>query len=145
MSANPTRVLIVEDNPGDVRLLNYAFQERQWPAELSHAADGERALTHFVDGAVLPDLVILDLNLPKYHGAHVLRKIRGNRVADQVTVVILSSAPYDLMIEQLHREGVDADGYFSKASDYDEFLSVVSRIRECFERNHAVRQAHGGG
>jgi DNA-binding response OmpR family regulator len=136
---NPaTRVLIVEDNPGDVRLLRYAFDDEKWPVETDVAEDGEKAI-HYLERqgqfaqAKRPDLVILDLNLPKYHGAAVLKVIRSSAMLRALPVIILSSSPHDVITKEVRAQGVEADWYFTKPPDFEEFLALAKSIRGCYE------------
>jgi two-component system, chemotaxis family, response regulator Rcp1 len=142
-SMEPTRVLIVEDNPSDVRLLRHAFKEStEWPVVIEHAADGDRAIARFQGDAPTPHLVILDLNLPKYHGAQVLKVIRSKHTSAAVPVAILSSTPRDAMVERVQREGVEADCYFSKPSGYEQLVQLIGCLRRCYE-DAASRRAEG--
>ena len=137
--ARRTRVLIVEDNPADVLLLRCAISEiDNWPVETTVAADGEQAIALLrkqgLDGqSSLPDLVILDLNLPRYHGAEVLKMIRTSDTLVKLPVVILSSYPRDVMLEKVRTHGVEADCYYTKPDDFDKFLVLIGQIHECYE------------
>jgi chemotaxis family two-component system response regulator Rcp1 len=138
-----TRVLIVEDNPADVLLLRCAIKEvGNWPVETTVAADGEQAIVILrkqgLDGqSSLPDLVILDLNLPRYHGAEVLKVIRTSDALEKLPVIILSSYPRDVMLEKVRTHGVEADCYYTKPQDFDKFLVLVREIHECYETARA--------
>ena len=92
----PARIMIVEDNPTDAMLVRMAFEEEGLPAEFILCADGEEAIQRLCCAelfSVGPDLIILDLNLPKRAGTEVLHAIRGAVCRVQAPVVILSSAP----------------------------------------------------
>ncbi|HLH37763.1 MAG TPA: response regulator [Bryobacteraceae bacterium] len=132
------RVLIVEDNPGDVRMLRYAFDDDQWLVETTVAEDGEKAI-HYLqrhgafEKAGDPDLVILDLNLPKYGGTAVLKVIRSLSRLRKLPVIILSSSSQEVILKEVRAAGVEADGYFTKPPDFDEFLALAKKIRDCYE------------
>ena len=132
------RVLIVEDNPGDVRMLRYAFADDQWPVETTVAEDGEKAI-HYLqrqgafEEASVPDLVILDLNLPKYGGTAVLKVIRSAARLRKLPVIILSSSSQEVILKEVRAAGVEADWYFTKPPDFDEFLALAKKIRGCYE------------
>jgi CheY-like chemotaxis protein len=96
LGANKTRVLLVEDNPADVYLTELLLDRSEAAYELSVARDGDEALQELgLNGTdrvrPLPDLILLDLNLPKIDGWEVLRRIKADPVAQIVPVVILSS------------------------------------------------------
>lgn len=136
------RVLIVEDNPGDVRMLRYAFEDGMWPVETEVAEDGEKAI-HYLERkggfaqAKAPDLVILDLNLPKYNGAAVLQVIRASATLRSVPVIILSSSPHDVILGEILAAGVEADWYFTKPPGFEEFLALAKNIRNCYEESRS--------
>jgi CheY-like chemotaxis protein len=96
LAANKTRVLLVEDNPADVYLTELLLDRSEADYELLVARDGDEALQELgLNGTdrvrPLPDLILLDLNLPKIDGWEVLRRIKADPVAQIVPVVILSS------------------------------------------------------
>ncbi len=127
------RILIVEDNRGDVLLVEVALREAGLRFELTHLADGEKALV-FVgklsNGADHPpfDLVFLDLNLPKRDGWEVLEALRSIPLKHPVPVFILSSssAPQDLA--RAERLGVSK--YIRKPSTLDEFLAIGQAVKQ---------------
>jgi two-component system, chemotaxis family, response regulator Rcp1 len=85
---NPVNILLVEDNPGDIRLVVEALKSCEIPAELTVAADGEKALALLREEVVKPDLVILDLNIPKVSGISLLEQYRSK---EKPPIVIFSS------------------------------------------------------
>ncbi len=138
-SESSVEVLVVEDNPGDARIVRYALAEADaWPVKMTVAEDGEKAI-HYLQGkgayasALPPDLVILDLNLPKYSGTEVLKVIRESEALRRTRVFILSSSPEDVIRNTVHTAHVEADGYFTKPPDLDEFIGLGKKIRSCFE------------
>lgn len=134
-----TRVLIVEDNPVDAQMVEYALQEEQsWNTETMVADDGEKAIEFLLErhGRRMhqrPDLIILDLNLPKRDGTEVLQVIRSTDELRSLPVVVLSSSPMDVMKSKLHRANVEANCYLTKPVDLDEFLGLGKRFRSCYE------------
>lgn len=134
------RLLIVEDNPVDVELLRLALREEEtWPVETVVAEDGEAAISllnlQAADPAARkPDLILLDLNVPKKDGTEVLRMIRGTSALSHVPVAILSSSPGDVVQDKLMAAQVVADGYFTKPSNIDDFLGLGRVLRAWFER-----------
>jgi chemotaxis family two-component system response regulator Rcp1 len=126
-------ILLVEDNPADVRLVREALAEGEVQAELHWLASGEEAL-HYLrhTGAhaqvhATPDLVLLDLNLPGLHGQEVLMAIKQDPALLHIPVVVLSSSanPSDVQAAYGHY----ANAYQVKPQDYDEFLALVGSLR----------------
>ena len=129
--ARKTRILVVEDNPADVDLLQLALTEAGLDCELTVIDDGADALA-FVrcnDGlADLPVLAILDLNLPKHSGIEVLEEMRAHRGFADLPVIILSSSASPLDREKSARFGVRR--YIVKPPDLEEFLRIGGQVKE---------------
>ena len=124
-------MLLVEDNPGDVRLVREALREGQMPCHLNVAKDGMEA-TEFLwrrgthRDAPRPDLILLDLNLPGKNGREVLKELKADPELCSIPVAVFTSstAPSDLnKAYQLH-----ANCYIRKPSDLDEYMSIVRAI-----------------
>jgi CheY-like chemotaxis protein len=129
----PAEILLVEDNAGDVRLIREALADRKGRANLTVVANGEDALALLRrEGphgkADRPDLILLDLNLPRKGGRELLAAIKGDERLRPIPVVILSSsqAERDILDSYDHH----ANCYVSKPLDLDEFIDVVRRIEE---------------
>jgi CheY-like chemotaxis protein len=122
-----TRILVAEDNPADVYLLREAFSLEGHGVELMVVTDGEQALD-FVQNqgsfsnAPVPDLVVLDLNLPKSDGSDVLRSIRQKEAYNHVPVVVLTSS--DSPRDRKTIEALGASSFITKPSDLDSFLAL---------------------
>lgn len=135
-----TLVLIVEDNPIDVRLLKYALTvEKDWPTEVVVAADGEKAF-EYIDAcargeAKRPDLMTLDLNLPRRLGSEVLQKLRETVGVADLPVAVVSSAPLEVIRRTLADAGVQADACFEKPLGLDEFAALGKKLRACLARS----------
>lgn len=132
-SGNARRILIVEDNRGDVLLVDMALREAGLTFELIHMADGEKAIDYLrklANGSAGPplDLVFLDLNLPKRDGWEVLEELRSVPMQRMVPVMILSSsnAPHD--IARAERLGVAR--YIRKPSTLDEFMAIGQKVKQ---------------
>ena len=125
------RVVLAEDNPGDVYLVNAALKHEKLDVELTVQKDGEKMLTLLdrieAGEMTCPDIVLLDLNLPRYSGAMVLEKMRASRVCAHIPVVIVTSsdAPSDRDIARRFH----ASGYFRKPTGFDEFMRLGSLVR----------------
>jgi CheY-like chemotaxis protein len=131
----PIEVLLVEDDPGDVLMTQEAFEEHKVNNRLTVVSDGSEALSYlrregaFAD-AVRPDLILLDLNLPRRDGREVLAEIKKDEDLGRIPVVVLttSSADEDIMRSyQLH-----ANAYVTKPVDFDRFVAVIRQIDEFF-------------
>ena len=131
MVSKEIKILLVEDNPGDIRLVREALTECGMNHHLEVVADGVAALEYLwrekssADGS-LPDLLILDLNLPKKDGREVLMELKGDEDLRCVPVVIFSSskAEGDILSAYHHH----ANCYICKPLDLDAFIDVVAQI-----------------
>ena len=129
--SRPIEVLLVEDNPADVRLTEEAFKDGRVSCHLSVASDGVEAMEYLrregkFQTAPRPDLVLLDLNLPRKSGREVLEEIKSDPHLRRIPVMVLttSSAHQDLASAySLH-----ANCYITKPLDMDQFRSVVRSI-----------------
>ena len=129
--ASPVEILLVEDNPGDVRLTKEALKEGKVYSNLHWAKDGVEALEFlrrqgkFAD-APRPDIILLDLNLPKKDGREVLSEIKNDDDLKRIPVVILTTSKAEedvLRSYQLH-----ANCYVTKPVDLEKFIGVVESI-----------------
>jgi chemotaxis family two-component system response regulator Rcp1 len=141
-----TRVLVVEDNPVDVELLRLALaEEPAWPVETVIAEDGEKAISLINRQAAdptlrKPDLIVLDLNVPRRDGTEVLRAIRSTQGLSNVPVAILSSSPGDVIQDRLTAAHVTADGHFTKPSNIDDFLQLGRALHLWYEQQGRMRR-----
>jgi chemotaxis family two-component system response regulator Rcp1 len=129
--ASPVEILLVEDNPGDVRLTKEALKEGKVYSNLHWAKDGVEALEFlrhrgkFTD-APRPDIILLDLNLPKKDGREVLSEIKSDDDLKRIPVVILTTSKAEedvLRSYQLH-----ANCYVTKPVDLEKFIVVIQSI-----------------
>jgi CheY-like chemotaxis protein len=124
-------ILLVEDSPGDVRLTKEAFKDAKVLVNLNVASDGIEAMDFlkrkgkYVD-APRPDLILLDLNLPKKDGREVLEEIKENPALMSIPVVILTTSASDEDI--LRSYLLHANCYITKPVDLDGFLKIVNSI-----------------
>lgn len=127
-AAGVLEFLLVDDNPGDVRLTREACRESGLSAALSVVADGEQALAFLrrsssYESAPRPDLVILDLNLPRLDGHQVLAALRADAALRDVPVAVLTTSKADE--ERLAAFAGPRFRYIVKPRDLDEFITVV--------------------
>ena len=129
-----TKILVIEDNPMDVRLLRIALEKvRDWPIAVTVAADGEEAINYLLDGETLkPDLVILDLNLPKRDGLEVLQLIRITDYLYGLPVVMLSSSPEDVVKAKIANAHMEAELYLTKPASVSEFFGIGAMLRDFY-------------
>jgi|SRR5580658_7843405 len=120
------RILLVEDNPGDVLLFREALRNRDLVYDLIIAEDGEKALNFLAGGR--PDLIVLDVNLPKHSGQEVLRRARGNPALAGVPVVVLTSSASPADKAKAISSG--ADLYLQKSSNLDEILGIGKIVED---------------
>lgn len=124
-------ILLVEDNPGDVRLVSESLKEYKICNRLSTARDGEEALEflrrkgRFAD-APRPDVILLDLNLPRKDGREVLQEIKSDPDLRRIPVVVLTSSRDEEDV--LKSYDVNANCYITKPVDLDQFVRVVQSI-----------------
>jgi CheY-like chemotaxis protein len=131
----PIEVLLVEDDPGDVLMTREAFEEHKVGNRLRVVSDGVDALAYLrreepYQDAARPDLILLDLNLPRRDGREVLSEIKKDESLCRIPVVVLTTSQADediLRSYQLH-----ANAYVTKPVDFERFVTVVKQIDQFF-------------
>lgn len=140
----PTRILLIEDNPIDVRLIRLALEaEESWNTTIEVVNDGEEAIKHLAANTTKIDLILLDLNLPKRDGTEVLKNVRSTAGLQAVPVIVLSSGPEDMMRGQMRGLDGIASSYISKPVGVKEFLELGPRIRRLYIEASKGRSAGG--
>ena len=132
---NVINVLLVEDDPGDVLMTQEAFQEHKVRNRLTVVSDGAEALSYLrregaYAGAVRPDLILLDLNLPRRDGREVLAEIKKDEDLGRIPVVVLTTSSADEDILRSYR--LHANAYVTKPVDFERFISAVKQIDDFF-------------
>jgi chemotaxis family two-component system response regulator Rcp1 len=127
------QILLVEDNPGDVRLTREALKEAKFRNKVQVVGDGVEALAYLrqqgqYSGAMRPHLIMLDLNLPRMDGREVLAAIKKDADLRRIPVVVLSSSEAETDIARAYE--LHANAYVTKPVDIDHFLQVVRAIEE---------------
>jgi len=127
----PARILLVEDNPGDVKLTEEALKESKITNELFVATDGVEALDFLwhrgkFAKAPCPDIILMDLNLPKKSGKEVLAEIKADKKLRRIPVIVLtvSTAEEDV----LKSYDLHANSYITKPINFDQFTRIVREI-----------------
>lgn len=132
-STRPVEILLVEDNPGDVRLAIEALKEGKVHVNMSVAGDGVEALEFlrrqgkYAD-APRPDLILLDLNMPRKDGREVLAELKADDEFRRIPVVILTTSKAEEDIVKTYN--LNANCYITKPVDLDQFIHVVKSIHD---------------
>ena len=132
VAGRPARVLLVEDNEADVRLTREALREAGENVRLSAVGDGEQALAFLrreagFTEAPRPDLVLLDLNLPRKDGIEVLAEMRADERLACIPVIVLTSSAAQQDIDACYARGANA--FVVKPQDLDAFVDLIGAIR----------------
>ena len=129
------QILLVDDDPGDVLITREAFAENKVRNHLSVVSDGEAAMAFLrregeFGSAPRPDLILLDLNLPKKAGHEVLAEVKSDADLQRIPVVILTTS--DAEADIVRSYDLHANAYVTKPVDFDRFLNVVRQIDDFF-------------
>ncbi len=129
--AAPVKILLIEDNPGDVVLIRESLKENKFLIELSVVHDGEKALDYLnnkneFSDAGRPDIILLDLNLPKIDGREVLMEIKNDEHLKTIPIVVLTSSTEEKDILKSYENY--ANCFISKPVDLDNFIKVIKSI-----------------
>jgi CheY-like chemotaxis protein len=128
-------ILLVEDDPGDELITREAFEHNKLKNRLHVAHDGEEGLNYlykrgqFAD-APRPDLILLDLNLPKYDGRQLLEKVKSDPDLARIPIVVLTTSAAEEDILKSYK--LHANAYVTKPVDLDQFMKAVRQIDEFF-------------
>src|SRR5215831_13197512 len=135
---SPQDILLVEDDPGDVDLTLRAFKKACVTNRVRLAHDGAEALDYLFcmgayaqrNGDEMPQVVLLDLSLPKINGLEVLRRIKADQRTRSIPVVVLSASEWGRDVEETKRLG--AEGFVTKPVDFQRFSQVTPQLRLCW-------------
>ncbi|CAM4339043.1 response regulator [Gillisia hiemivivida] len=127
----PINILLIEDNEGDILLTKEALLEGDILKELQVVKDGWEALLYLekkdkYNSAITPDLILLDINLPKMNGYEVLKEIKSNSNINHIPVIMLSTSSSSNDINQCYKN--QANCYITKPVDANDFSKVISLI-----------------
>ena len=132
MNSEPTRILLVEDDPNDVELIKLALESYNFVNQIDVVMDGEEALTYLQGRAgesfatPLPRLVLLDLKLPKVDGIDVLRAIRNHPRTRELVVVVMTSSAENQDLNACYDLSVNS--YIVKPLDFQQFIEVTRQV-----------------
>lgn len=126
-------ILLVEDNRGDIRLIQEAFKDAQTPCEVTVARDGVEAMAYLrhevgFEQAPLPDLILLDLNMPKKDGREVLGEIKADPALQHIPVVVLTTSRHENDIANSYDLHVNC--FISKSRNLMQLFTIVKGIEE---------------
>lgn len=132
-NGEPVDILLVEDNPGDVRLTEEAFTDASINNDLHVVRDGQEALDFLFqvrdyESAPRPDLILLDLNLPKVDGMEVLEDVKSDPNLRRIPVIILTGSEAEEDIVESYENHSNA--YLTKPIDPDEFVTLVQSFEQ---------------
>ena len=132
-AGRPIQILLAEDNPDDIELTVEALKDSRVRNRLIIVKDGEEAISYLqgkgkYQHAVRPDLILLDLNMPKKNGRDVLREIKNDPRLKRIPVVILTTSQAEEDIA--HTYDLHANCYITKPVDFNQFLKVVKSIED---------------
>ncbi|MBU1003730.1 MAG: response regulator [Proteobacteria bacterium] len=133
MSVKPIQILMVEDNPDDVLLTREALKDAKVRCSLNVVEDGVQALEYLnkqgeYGDATRPDIIFLDLNLPRKDGREVLEEIKADETLRSIPVVVLTTSESPEDIAQAYNSYVNC--YITKPVDFDKFIKVVKYVEE---------------
>jgi len=129
----PVNILLIEDNPGDVRLTQEAFKEGKLAVNLDVVMDGVEAINFLRKkgnhaNSTTPDLILLDLNLPKRDGREVLEEIKTDDHLKRIPVVVLTTSNAEQDILKTYT--LHANCYINKPVDFEKFFDVIQKIED---------------
>ncbi|OAN48113.1 response regulator [Paramagnetospirillum marisnigri] len=125
-------VFLAEDDPGDANLVKTAFQEGGYSCQIEHAWDGAELMlmlkSALDSGARLPDLLVLDINMPRKNGIEVLSEVKADAALRDIPVVMLTTSEADRDVAKAYQTG--ASGYVSKPVDVDSLFNLIKGIED---------------
>lgn len=133
MNAAPVRILLMEDDPGDVELILEALRQARLALSIARVADGEEGMRYLrrqdeYREARRPDLILLDLNMPRMDGREVLAAVKSDKELRAIPVVVLTTSDAETDIAASYDLG--ANCYLKKPLEFSEFLNVVKSLED---------------
>ena len=129
----PITVLLVEDSPGDIRLTEEALRESKLKVNLESVQDGELAIAYLrrqgnYREAIRPDLILLDLNMPRKDGREVLAEVKADPELKTIPIVVLTMSASEADVERAYE--LQANCYITKPVNLDQFIKVIAAIND---------------
>lgn len=128
MQMEPINILLIEDNPGDIELVRTGFEDARVSNHLHVIEDGKAALDFINAGRDLPDLILLDINLPKVDGFEILAAVREHEASRNIPVIMLTSSEADEDVARSYR--YCANSYVTKPVDFDKFIAAINSLED---------------
>jgi two-component system, chemotaxis family, response regulator Rcp1 len=133
VKTRPVSILLIEDNPGDVRLTQEAFQECKSIIDLTVMMDGLEAVRYLkkentYSDAKTPDMILMDLNLPKKNGREILEEIKSDPALKRIPVLVLTTSTAEQDITNSY--DLHVNGYINKPVDFDRFFDIIQNIEQ---------------
>ncbi len=128
MTGKTVQILMVDDDKADVQLAKESLKGSKLKIQMHHVSDGEECLTYLREEDSKPDLILLDLNMPKLDGRQVLVELKKDAAVKHIPVVILTTSASEADIEEMYKLG--ANCYVTKPVDFDQFRNVVNGIAD---------------
>ncbi|MFQ5795053.1 MAG: response regulator [Candidatus Bipolaricaulia bacterium] len=127
------KILLIEDNPDDIEMTEQALKKSEFDSDLFVVRDGEEALNFLHkqgehQDAPRPDLILLDLNLPKIDGREVLVRIKRDEKLRRIPVIVLTISEYERDIAKAYNSG--ASSYITKPIDFSKFVKIIKTVRD---------------
>ncbi len=132
-SGRPAEILLAEDNENDVELTRLAFKRCKLMLNLHHVPDGDECMAFLrkqgkYSNAPTPDLILLDLNMPRMDGREVLAEVVADKTLNAIPVVVLTTSAQDVEIQKMYK--LRCSSYIVKPVDFEQFLHAVGLIAE---------------
>lgn len=129
----PIQILLIEDNPGDVRLTQEAFKDSKVSLLLHVVTDGAEGINFLnknspYEGVDMPDLILLDWNLPKKDGKEVLEFVKNDVELRRIPVIILTTSTAEQDLSKAY--SLNANSYINKPVDFDRFFDIIQKIED---------------
>ena len=145
MEQERRRILLVEDNPADVRLTQEVLRESKMEVTLDVVRDGEQAIAFLrqqgeYSNAARPDLVLLDLNLPRKDGREVLADVKSDPLLQSIPIVMLTTSKAEHDVADCYARHVNS--YIIKPVDLDEFVEVMETVERFWLKTVRLPSAH---
>lgn len=129
----PIQILLIEDNPGDIRLTQEAFRDSKVSLVLNIATDGVEGINFLkknppYEAVEMPDLILLDLNLPKKDGREVLQFVKEDEELKKIPVIILTTSTAEQDLTRAYN--LNTNSYINKPVDFDRFFDIIQKIED---------------
>ena len=124
----PVQIVLVEDNPGDIELVRVGLEDARVANDIRVISDGAEAMEFINRGVDMPEIFLLDINLPKHSGFELLTAIRSNESTKAIPVIMLTSSEAEQDVVKSYR--YQANCYVSKPIDFDRFIEAIRSLEE---------------